>query len=285
MNQLMWDKAATQANIATLRDRGIDVLGPASGSQACGEFGAGRLLEADQLVAALGALHGPRPMQGLRVLVSAGPTYEDIDPVRFIGNRSSGRMGFAVAQAAAEMGAEVRLIAGPVHLPTPTNVAREDVRSAREMRDAVMRNVSNSDIFVSAAAVGDYRPSSIAPHKLKKSGGTLALDLVQNPDILAHVGRMKSHPYLVGFAAETKNVAEYARAKLAAKKIDLIAANQVGRGKGFDAAENELTLFWADGEEKLPRTDKLGLARALLNRVLAMRVSKKNKSPGRRSKS
>jgi phosphopantothenoylcysteine decarboxylase / phosphopantothenate---cysteine ligase len=284
MNQLMWAKTATQANVATLRDRGIDVLGPASGSQACGEFGAGRLLEADQLVAALSALHGPRPMQGLNVLVSAGPTYEDIDPVRFIGNRSSGRMGFAVAQAAAEMGATVRLIAGPVHLSTPVGVTRDDVRSARDMHDAVLRHVARSDIFVSAAAVGDYRASEVAPHKLKKSGGKLSLDLVQNPDILAEVARMKSHPYLVGFAAETKNVAEYARAKLVAKKIDLIAANQVGRGKGFDCAENELTLFWADGEEKLPRSDKLDLARALLTRILALRTSKKSKSPRGRSK-
>jgi phosphopantothenoylcysteine decarboxylase/phosphopantothenate--cysteine ligase len=285
MNQLMWDKAATQSNIAMLRDRSVDVLGPASGSQACGEFGAGRLLEADQLVAALVALHGPRPMKDLRVLVSAGPTYEDIDPVRFIGNRSSGRMGFAVAQAAAEMGAIVQLVAGPVHLPTPANVARDDVRSARAMREVVMRHVPNSDIFVSAAAVGDYRSNEIAPHKLKKSGGTMTLDLVQNPDILADVAKMKSRPFLVGFAAETKNVEDYARAKLAAKKIDLVAANQVGRGKGFDASENELTLMWANGEEKLPRADKRDLARALLNRVLAMRGSKKNKSPGGRSRS
>jgi phosphopantothenoylcysteine decarboxylase/phosphopantothenate--cysteine ligase len=285
MNQLMWAKAATQANVAMLRERGVDVLGPASGSQACGEFGAGRLLEADQLVAALVALHGPRPMQDLRVLVTAGPTYEDIDPVRFIGNCSSGRMGFAVAQAAAEMGAAVRLIAGPVHLPTPANVAREDVRSAREMQEAVMRHVAKTDIFVSAAAVGDYRPKAVAPHKLKKSGGELTLDLVQNPDILSDVARMKSRPYLVGFAAETKHVADYAREKLAAKNIDLIAANQVGRGKGFDASDNELTLIWSNGEEKLPRADKLDLARALLNRALALRGSKKNKAPGGRSKS
>lgn len=285
MNQLMWAKAATQANVATLRERGIDVLGPASGSQACGEFGAGRLLEADQLVAAIVALHGPRPMHGLRVLVSAGPTYEDIDPVRFIGNRSSGRMGFAVAQAAAEMGATVRLIAGPVHLPTPAHVAREDVRSARDMREAVMRHVAGSDIFVSAAAVGDYRASATAPHKLKRTEGALTLELVQNPDILADVAKLKLRPYLVGFAAETRAVEEYARAKLTAKKIDLIAANHVGRGKGFDAAENELTLFWPGGEEKLPRADKLDLARALLDRVLALRESKKKKSPGGRSKS
>ena len=285
MNQQMWAKAATQDNVATLRARGIAVLGPGSGSQACGEFGAGRLLEADQLVAALSQLHGPRPLVGMRVLVSAGPTYEDIDPVRFIGNRSSGRMGFAVAQAASDMGADVDLVAGPVHLPTPVRVTRHDVRSARDMREAVLERVDGSDIFVSAAAVGDYRPTEIATHKLKKSGNSLKLDLVQNPDILAAIGAMKKHPFLVGFAAETKDVATYARAKLEAKKIDLIAANQVGGGKGFDASDNELTLFWKGGEEKLPRADKLALARSLLDRVLALRESSNKKTPGGRRKS
>ena len=273
MNQLMWAKPATRDNVATLAKRGIDVLGPASGSQACGEFGAGRLLEVDQLVAALVSLHGPQPMTGLRVLVSAGPTYEDIDPVRFVGNRSSGRMGFAIAQAAADMGATVQLIAGPVHLATPVGVVREDVRSARDMREAVMRLAPQSDIFISAAAVGDYRPKEVAAHKLKKSGKALTLELEQNPDILAEVGAMKSHPFLVGFAAETKDLAFYARGKLTAKNADLIAANQVGGGQGFDANDNELTLFWADGEETLPRTNKVELARALLGRVIALRSS------------
>ncbi len=283
MNQLMWAKPVTQHNVDTLRQRGIDVLGPASGSQACGEFGAGRLLEADQLVAALSTLHGPRALHGMRVLVSAGPTYEDIDPVRFIGNRSSGRMGFAIAQAAAEMGGSVQLIAGPVHLPTPHGVTRQDVRSARDMRDRVLQQMPQCDLFVSAAAVGDYRPNEVAPHKLKKSGNSLQLELVQNPDILAEIGAMKSHPFLVGFAAETSDVATYARQKLANKNIDLIAANQVGGGKGFDADDNELTLFWHGGEEKLPRADKLALARSLLNRAIALRSSKKPE--GRRSKS
>ncbi|MEP6484658.1 MAG: bifunctional phosphopantothenoylcysteine decarboxylase/phosphopantothenate--cysteine ligase CoaBC [Rudaea sp.] len=274
MNQLMWAKTVTQDNVAALKTRGIAVLGPASGSQACGEFGAGRLLEADQLVAAVDALHGPRPLTGLRVLVSAGPTYEDIDPVRFVGNRSSGRMGFAVAQAAAEMGANVQLIAGPVHLPTPHGIAREDVRSARDMRAAVLRHVPHSDIFISAAAVGDYRPKEISAHKLKKSGAAMTLELEQNPDILAEVGAMPTHPFLVGFAAETKDLAFYARGKLTSKKADLIAANHVGAGQGFDACENVLTLFWADGEETLPRADKLELARALLDRVIALRSSR-----------
>jgi phosphopantothenoylcysteine decarboxylase/phosphopantothenate--cysteine ligase len=275
MNQLMWAKAATQDNVATLRKRGIDVLGPASGGQACGEFGAGRLLEANQLVDAVVALHGPRALSGTRILVSAGPTFEDIDPVRFIGNRSSGRMGFAIAQAAAEMGAEVQLIAGPVHLPTPPGVAREDVRSARDMRAAVLRHAPKSDVFFSAAAVGDYRLKTVADHKLKKSDGPLKLDLVENPDILAELGAAKKRPFLVGFAAETKDVAKYARSKLLAKKIDVIAANQVGEGKGFDTSDNELTLYWKDGEKKLPRSDKLDLARALLQQIVELRTSRR----------
>ena len=277
MNQLMWAKAATQDNVAALRRHGIDVLGPASGGQACGEFGAGRLLEATQLVDALVALHGPRPLSGTRVLVSAGPTFEDIDPVRFIGNRSSGRMGFAIAQAAAEMGAQVHLVAGPVHLPTPAGVEREDVRSAREMREAVLRHAPASDLFFSAAAVGDYRLKNIADHKLKKSDGPLKLDLVENPDILAELGTKKTRPFLVGFAAETKDVAKYARGKLTAKKIDVIAANKVGAGRGFDTSDNELTLYWKDGEKKLPRSDKLDLARALLQHVAELRTSPRRK--------
>ncbi len=282
MNQLMWAKAATQDNVATLRARGIDVLGPGSGGQACGEFGAGRLLEANQLVDALMALHGPRALSGKRVLVSAGPTFEDIDPVRFIGNRSSGRMGFAIAQAAAEMGANVQLIAGPVHLPTPRGVAREDVRSARDMRAAVQRHVPTSDIFISAAAIGDYRPKTVADHKLKKSDGPLKLDLVENPDILAELGAVKARPFLVGFAAETNDVAKYARAKLTAKKIDLVAANHVGGGKGFDSSDNELTLYWKDGEKKLPRADKRDLARGLLEQVVSLWASRtRGKKRGR----
>ena len=277
MNQQMWAHPATQANIETLRRRGVDVLGPASGSQACGEFGAGRLLEADTIVAELAALHGPRLLEGARVLVSAGPTYEDIDPVRFLGNRSSGRMGFAVAQAAAEQGAQVQLIAGPVHLPTPPRVTRSDVRSAREMRAAVMQHIPQSDIFISAAAVGDYRPSEVAAHKLKKQGGAgLTLALTENPDIVAEVAADKSRrgadrPFLVGFAAETRDVESYARAKLERKHLDLIAANQVGAGAGFDACDNELLLLWPGGSELLPRADKFVLARALVARVAALR--------------
>lgn len=267
MNQQMWAHAATQANVALLRQRGVDVLGPGDGGQACGEFGPGRLLDADVIVGEIAARHGPRLLAEVRVLVSAGPTYEDIDPVRFIGNRSSGRMGFAVARAAAELGARVHLVAGPVQLATPAGVERTDVRSARDMRDAVMRQIPQSDIFISAAAVGDYRPAETAAHKLKKHGAALTLSLDENPDILAEIGALERRPLLVGFAAETENVEAYARAKLERKKLDLIAANEVGTGRGFDCADNELFLLWPGGSERLGRDDKQAIARRLVARV------------------
>jgi phosphopantothenoylcysteine decarboxylase/phosphopantothenate--cysteine ligase len=294
MNQQMWAHPATQANVDTLRRRGADVLGPASGSQACGEFGAGRLLEADVIVGELAVLHGPKPLEGVGVLVSAGPTFEDIDPVRYLGNRSSGRMGFAIAQAAAEQGARVQLIAGPVHLPTPARVARIDVRSAREMRAAVMQHLPQSDIFISAAAVGDYRPAEIAAHKLKKQGGGLTLSLTENPDIIAEAATHKARTgrgplFVAGFAAETRDVEKYARDKLARKNLDLIAANQVGGEWGFDACDNELLLLWAGGSERLGRAEKPALARALLARIAALRAARsapraRGKASPRRSK-
>ena len=284
MNQQMWAHAATQANVATLRARGVDVLGPAAGGQACGEFGAGRLLEAETIVAEIAALHGPKHLAGVRVLVSAGPTYEDIDPVRFIGNRSSGRRGFAVARAAAEQGARVHLIAGPVHLTTPAGVGRSDVRSARDMRAAVLQQIPQSDIFISAAAVGDYRPGEVAAHKLKKKGAALTLTLDENPDILAEIAALPKRPLLVGFAAETENVEAYARAKLERKKLDLIAANEVGGGRGFDCADNELTLFWAGGSEDLGRADKPVLARRLVARVAEHYARRKSAEKATRSR-
>ncbi len=277
MNQLMWAKAATQANVATLRERGIAVLGPASGSQACGEFGAGRLLEAGNIVAELVRLQGPRSLAGKRVLVSAGPTYEDIDPVRFIGNRSSGRMGFAIADAAAAEGAEVTLVAGPVSLETPRGVERVDVRSAREMREAVLARAGASDVFISAAAVGDFRPESEAAQKIKKNGSDpLDLKLVQNPDILAEVAALPKRPFVVGFAAETANVEQHARAKLEKKRVDLIAANEVGGGRGFEASDNALLLIWNGGSESLDRADKRVLATRLVARIAErMRASER----------
>jgi phosphopantothenoylcysteine decarboxylase/phosphopantothenate--cysteine ligase len=284
MNLRMWAHPATQANVQTLHGRGVAILGPADGPMAEPESGPGRLLEARQIVTELAALHGPQPLSGLRVLVSAGPTCEDIDPVRFIGNRSSGRMGFAIAQTAAAQGADVHLVAGPVHLPTPAGVSRVDVRSARQMRDAVMRQIPQCDIFVSAAAVGDYRPADVAKHKLKKSGKRLVLELTENPDIVAEAAALRKKPFVVGFAAETENVESHARAKLQRKKLDLIAANRVGHGAGFDADDNELTLLWAGGKETLPRASKHDLANALFARIAMFRVqkSKTNKSGTRR---
>ena len=272
MNQQMWAQPATQSNLALLRERAVTVLGPDSGSQACGDVGTGRLLEPDRIVAELTALHGPKTLAGTRVLVSAGPTFEDIDPVRFIGNRSSGRMGFAIAQAAVELGAHVHLIAGPVNLPTPPGVVRENVRSAQQMHAAVARHANQCDIFVAAAAVGDYRPAQVAKHKLKKRGRGLTLELAQNPDIVASVAALKSkRPFVVAFAAETKDLAIHARAKLIAKRLDLIAANSVGNGAGFDTSDNELLLLWRGGEEQLLRAEKPVLARELLARIVSLR--------------
>ncbi|MEP7043819.1 MAG: bifunctional phosphopantothenoylcysteine decarboxylase/phosphopantothenate--cysteine ligase CoaBC [Dokdonella sp.] len=275
MNQQMWAHTATQANLALLRQRGVRVFGPASGGQACGEFGSGRLLEAGEIVGELAATRAPRVLDGLKVLVSAGPTFEDIDPVRFIGNRSSGRMGFAVAEAAAQAGAQVTLVAGPVALATPPGVARVDVRSAREMREAVLARASHSDVFISAAAVGDFRPQAVAPQKLKKTGQGLELSLMQNPDILAEVATLAQRPFLVGFAAETENVEEYARAKLERKKLDLIAANQVGADCGFERDDNALLLLWPGGREELARADKRELARQLVARIAAQRSARR----------
>jgi phosphopantothenoylcysteine decarboxylase/phosphopantothenate--cysteine ligase len=270
MNQQMWAHAATQANLATLRERGVHVLGPAVGSQACGDTGAGRLLEPEEIVAALVDARAPRLFDGVRMLVSAGPTYEDIDPVRFIGNRSSGRMGFAIAEAAAAAGAEVTLVAGPVTLATPSGVIRRDVRSAREMREAVLAAAPASDVFISAAAVGDYRPAQVSSSKLKKTGQPRALELVQNPDILAEVAQSPRRPLLVGFAAETDDLERYARDKLERKGLDLIAANRVGEQLGFECADNALLLLWPNGREELARADKRVLARALLERVATL---------------
>ncbi|WP_158881282.1 bifunctional phosphopantothenoylcysteine decarboxylase/phosphopantothenate--cysteine ligase CoaBC [Rhodanobacter sp. L36] len=269
MNQQMWAHAAVQANVDTLRQRGVLILGPAVGDQACGDVGSGRMLEPHELRDALVASFGNQTLTGLRVLVSAGPTYEDIDPVRFIGNRSSGRMGFAVAQAAVEAGAEVTLVAGPVDLPTPAGVEhRVDVRSAAEMHAAVMSASPQSDIYIGAAAVGDYHPIEVSAHKLKKhSGAGLTLQLGENQDILGSLSAQPAHPFLVGFAAETHDVADYAQEKLQRKGLDMIAANLVGNGLGFEATDNALALYWADGSATLPRASKIDLARQLIEHV------------------
>lgn len=267
MNRQMWAHAATQANLALLRERGVRVFGPGAGDQACGETGSGRLLEPTEIVAALAAARGPRMLDGVTVLVSAGPTYEDIDPVRYVGNRSSGRMGFAVAAAARDAGARVTLVAGPVALETPPGVARIDVRSAADMRAAVFAAIPDTDIFVSAAAVADYRPRQVATEKIKKSTEAVALELVANPDILAEVGALETRPFLVGFAAETGDLEANARAKLERKRLDLVAANRVGADAGFEREDNALLLLWPGGEEDLGHDDKARLARRLVARV------------------
>jgi phosphopantothenoylcysteine decarboxylase/phosphopantothenate--cysteine ligase len=227
------------------------------------------MLEPHELRDALLASFGNQVLAGLHVLVSAGPTYEDIDPVRFIGNRSSGRMGFAVAAAAAQAGAVVTLVAGPVSLATPAGVTRRiDVRSAAQMHAAVLEASAQADIYIGAAAVGDYRPQEVAAHKLKKqAGAALTLQLDENPDILASLSARTVHPFLVGFAAETREVASYAQGKLQRKGLDMIAANQVGEGLGFEAPDNALSLYWAGGSVELPRSAKPELAGQLIAQV------------------
>jgi phosphopantothenoylcysteine decarboxylase/phosphopantothenate--cysteine ligase len=269
MNQQMWAHPAVQANLAILRERGVQVLGPDAGEQACGDVGAGRMLEPHALRDALAASFGAGTLQGVRMVVSAGPTYEDIDPVRFVGNRSSGRMGFAVAQAAVEAGATVTLVAGPVQLSTPVGVAqRIDVRSAAQMHAAVLAAAAAADIYVGAAAVADYRPAQPATRKLKKHAGAgLALALEETPDILATLSAQAGHPFLVGFAAETEAVTDYAQDKLQRKGLDMIAANQVGDGVGFEVADNALDVLWPGGAVALPRAPKASLARALVAQI------------------
>jgi phosphopantothenoylcysteine decarboxylase/phosphopantothenate--cysteine ligase len=268
MNQQMWAHPATQDNLARLRSRGVAVFGPAAGEQACGDIGPGRLLEPTSLLDALIGMRVGDQLAGLRILVSAGPTFEDLDPVRFIGNRSSGRMGFAIAEQAALMGARVTLVAGPTALPDPLRCERINVRSAEQMLRAVVDRVEQTDVYIGAAAVADYRPVAPRPTKIKKSAESMEIKLVRNPDILGTLAERASRPFLVGFAAETDDVLHYARGKLEAKRLDMIAANQVGlAGAGFDSEDNELTLLWSDGERILPRASKRELARTLLEVV------------------
>ncbi|NBB70262.1 MAG: bifunctional phosphopantothenoylcysteine decarboxylase/phosphopantothenate--cysteine ligase CoaBC [Alphaproteobacteria bacterium] len=262
MNRVMWAAPSVRDNCALLESRGVRILGPGSGSQACGEQGQGRMLEPEELVAALA---GGGPLAGRRFVVTAGPTHEPLDPVRFIGNRSSGRMGFALAAALAEAGAEVDLVAGPVHLSTPPGVRRHDVQTALAMREAVMGRIGGADGFVGVAAVADYRPAKAAGDKIKKSEASMAVELVPNPDILAEVAALDDRPGLVvGFAAETRDLENAARGKLRAKKLDLIAANRVGDGLGFDAEDNALEVFGADAHWTLSPKPKTALARELV---------------------
>jgi phosphopantothenoylcysteine decarboxylase/phosphopantothenate--cysteine ligase len=267
MNRAMWENPATGENLATLQRRDIRVLGPADGLQACGETGPGRMLEAGELVAGLSGMFRTGILAGRQVLVTAGPTREAIDPVRYLSNHSSGRMGFAVAAAAAEAGAAVTLISGPVSLATPAGVQRIDVESAADLYAAVMQAVTAADIFISVAAVADYRPALVAAQKLKKESAEVSLDLVRNPDILAAVAALPDAPFTAGFAAETEDVASNAQHKRLAKGVDMIAANRVGAGLGFNSEENALHVFWEKGEQVLPVAGKDKLARQLLNLI------------------
>ena len=263
MNQAMWRHPATQQNLETLRARGVHVLGPGVGEQACGDLGPGRMLEPLEIAEALFPL-AARPLVDVRVLLTAGPTREPLDPVRFLGNRSSGRMGFALADALEALGARVTLITGPTSLPGPRVTERVDVETALEMHGAVMSRATEYDIFVATAAVADYRSAAPAENKIKKNADELTLRLVRNPDILAEVAALPRPPFTVGFAAETDRVEEYARDKLNRKGLNMIAANHVGGAQGgFERAENALTVIWRDGQRELPMMDKTRLAREL----------------------
>jgi len=265
MNREMWQNAATQRNIAQLVADGVQVLGPDSGIQACGEEGLGRMLEPEQLAQHIAASFQPKIFTGKKILLTAGPTYEAIDAVRGITNRSSGKMGYAVAQAALEMGAEVLLVSGPTALPTPAGAQRMDVQSAAQMYHAVMHNVAACDIFIAVAAVADYRVVHPSEQKIKKSGDNLTLELVPNPDILAQVASLPNPPFCVGFAAESENLAEYAEQKRRAKKLPLLVGNIAQHAIGSD--DNELILFDDNGIHPLPRADKLTLARLLMQHI------------------
>jgi phosphopantothenoylcysteine decarboxylase / phosphopantothenate---cysteine ligase len=282
MNRLMWANPATCANVELLRSRGVTILGPGEGDQACGESGPGRMLEPDELVEALLAARQsaePGLLAGHKVLVTAGPTRERIDPVRFITNRSSGKMGYAVAEAARDAGAEVVLVSGPVNLPAPRGMKRVCVETAEQMLAAVQADLPGTSVFIAAAAVSDYRPVQVSAEKIKKTSDSLLLAMSRTPDILATVAAGSPRPFVVGFAAETQNVERNALAKLEAKRLDMIAANQVGDGLAFDCDDNALTVYWTGGRRELPRADKAELA-ARLVAVIAERYAARRADAG-----
>ncbi|OGT63500.1 MAG: phosphopantothenoylcysteine decarboxylase [Gammaproteobacteria bacterium RIFCSPLOWO2_02_47_7] len=275
MNQQMWLNPATQDNARLLTSRGITLLGPADGSQACGDTGPGRMLEPGDLIGHLDHVFQTNTLTAKKLVITAGPTREDIDPVRFISNRSSGRMGYAVARAAVEAGAEVVLISGPTSLELPERVFCQQVVTARQMHDAVMNEIRDTDIFIAAAAVADYRCSTIADQKMKKTDAFINLTLEKNPDILGEVASLSPPPFTVGFAAETEALLENARKKLINKKLDMIAANLVGDNRGFESEDNELQIIWKDGNIKLDHAPKEKLARNLVA-IIAKHIHEKN---------
>jgi len=267
MNQQMWRHPATAENISRLLARGVRVWGPEAGEQACGDVGPGRLREPADLLADVQRLLLGGRLSGIKALVTAGPTREPLDPVRYLGNRSSGKMGYALAAALAAEGADVTLVSGPVNLVTPHGVRRVMVETAQQMHDVVIANVADCALFVASAAVADYRPASAAGQKIKKHADALQVNLVRNPDILAEVAALPDAPFTVGFAAETERLAEYAEAKRRAKGIDMIAANKVGDGLGFEVDHNALLVLWEGGSQELPRMDKGRLAARLVQLI------------------
>lgn len=270
MNHVMWNNPATQSNRDLLEQRGIHILGPDTGSQACGETGAGRMLDPDAIAATVCGLSvgkGDGSLEGRTVIVTAGPTREPIDPVRYITNRSSGKMGYAIARAAAAQGANVILISGPVSLPRPPGMQVVEVDTAEEMYEATHAHIADADILVAAAAVADYRPARTHPQKIKKNDETMSLELVRCPDILASVAARDDPPFTVGFAAETESVEDHARAKLEKKKLDMIIANEVGNDRGFDSDDNAVTVLWSNGKQAFSQSAKIDLARGLVDLV------------------
>ena len=267
MNHVMWSNPATQSNREVLEKRGIHIIGPGIGSQACGEEGAGRMLEPDLIAATVFNLTGGKGqglLEGRKVVITAGPTREPIDPVRYITNRSSGKMGYAIASAAAAQGADVVLVSGPVSLGEPPGMEVIYVESAEEMYSATHAAIEDADIFVAAAAVADYRPLTVVDQKIKKKDETMSLELTRCPDILASVAALDGAPFTVGFAAETENVVEYARGKLTKKNLNMIIANRVGRDCGFDRDDNSAIALWNGGEQEFPTSSKVELARNLI---------------------
>ena len=275
MNQQMWSNAATQQNVKRICERGVQVIGPATGEQACGEDGPGRMIEPEEIVKNTTDIFQTNILTGSRLLVTAGPTREAIDPIRFLSNRSSGRMGYAVANAAAEAGADVTLISGPVNINATDIIKVINVTYAEQMYQSVMQIISSTDIFISAAAVADFKVHKISEEKIKKSDSTQKLVLENTLDILTQVTTLNDAPFTVGFAAETENVEINAQKKMHSKNLDMIAANQVGEKIGIDSEENALTVFWKTGSEQLPLTSKNKLARQLI-KIIALQYNEKN---------
>lgn len=274
MNRVMWEHPATRANVATLEQRGVRLFGPGIGDQACGEVGPGRMLEPEELVELIAGLFEGGALRGVSVLVTAGPTREAIDPVRFLSNRSSGKMGYALANAAAEAGARVTLVSGPVAQPLHAGIRRIEAESAEDMRRQVHEHAA-CDLFIAAAAVADYRPIAPAARKLKKQAATAVLELERTPDILAEISARPRPPFTVGFAAETEDLAANAAAKLQDKGLDMVIANLVGRaGTGFEGDDNEVSVFWPGGRRDLPRASKQRLGRDLIE-IIAERYHAK----------